>query len=136
MADETTSRSQPEAVRQQPGEREAAAVPAAVPATVAGMPPTAQTFYAVVNADGSLARGFGVVSTATFGAGNYEVIFSQNITGSAYIATIGLAGSLGVSAPGQVSVVGRFLNPNGVFIQTTDSTGNPTNMGFHLAIHS
>jgi hypothetical protein len=136
--DDATSRSQPEAVRQQPSQKEAAraAVPAAVPATFAGMPPTAQTFYAVVNADGSLARGFGVVSTTAFGGGDYEVIFSQDITGSAYIATIGLTGSLGISAPGQVSVVGRFENANGVFVQTSDSTGNPTNLGFHLAVHS
>jgi hypothetical protein len=65
-----------------------------------------------------------------------EVIFSHDITGSAYIATIGLAGSFDISAPGQITVVGRAGNANGVFVQTSDSTGTPTSLGFHLAVHS
>ncbi len=84
--DETTSRSQPEAVLQQPGEAEATI--RAVPATFVGMPPTAQTFYAVVNAGGTVARGFGVVSATAFGGGNYEVIFSHDVTGSAGIVNL------------------------------------------------
>lgn len=135
--DKTPSRSQHGSAQQQTPST--TPVPAAVPATPAGMPPTAQTFYAVVNADGSLARGFGVVSSRAvteIQAGSYEVIFSQDVTGSAYIATIGDAGNLIIPPPGQVSVVGRFGNANGVFLQTRDSAGSPTNLGFHLAVHS
>jgi hypothetical protein len=107
-----------------------------IPATTAGLPPTAQTFFAVVNANGSLARGFQAVSSTSLGIGSYQVVFSHDITGSAFIATIGLAGSTGASAPGFITVVGRAGIPNGVFIQTFDRAGALTNLSFHLAVLS
>lgn len=106
-----------------------------VPGTFAGMPPTAQTLFAVINADGSTARGFQVASSQAFGNGFYEVIFSQDVTGCAYVATVGEAGSTGVPSPGQIVVIGRAGTPNGVFVATTDSAGNPEDHGFHIAIH-
>jgi hypothetical protein len=120
--------------QQPPPSDEAAA--ALVPATFVGMPPTAQTFFAVVNANGSMARAFQAVSSQRFSAGLYEVIFSHNVTGSAYVASIGDSGSTIVPPPGEISVVGRLGNPNGVFIATRDSAGNLADRGFHLAVHS
>lgn len=122
-------------IEQQPPSNAAAAA-ALVPATLVGMPPTAQTFFAVVNADGSLARGFQAVSSQRFSAGRYEVIFSHDVRGSSYAATIGDSGSTIVPPPGEIAVVGRFGTPNGVFIATRDSAGNLADRGFHLAVHS
>ena len=107
-----------------------------VPATLAGLPPTAQAFFAVVNANGTLARGFQALSATSLGVGVYQVLFSHDITGSAYIGTIGLSGSLGSSPPGQIAVVGRAGAPNGVFVQTFNAAGAPANLGFHLAVLS
>jgi hypothetical protein len=90
--------------------------------------------YAVVNANGTLARGHHAVSAAHLGTGQYQVIFDSNVRGGAYIASIGLSGSVGASAPGQISVVGRFNNVKGVFIETTDSSGTLADLGFHLGV--
>lgn len=112
------------------------AVAALVPATVAGLPPTAQAFYAVVRSDGTLVRGFEAVSAANLGTGVYQVIFAHDITGSAYLGTLGLDTDSGESPAGQIAVVGRFDAANGVFVQTFDAAGNPADRGFHLAVLS
>jgi hypothetical protein len=112
------------------------AVTALVPATVAGMPPTAQSFYAVVRSNGTLARGFEAVSAANLGTGVYQVIFAHDITGSAYLGTLGLDTDSGESPAGQIAVVGRFGAPHGVFVETFDASGNPADRGFHLAVLS
>jgi len=112
------------------------AVTALVPATVAGMPPTAQTFYAVVRSNGTLARGFEAVSAAHLGTGVYQVIFAHDITGSGYLGTVGLDTDSGESPSGQIAVVGRAGAANGVFVQTFDAAGNPADRGFHLAVLS
>lgn len=107
-----------------------------IPATTAGLPPTAQTFFAVVNSNGSLARGFGVLSSARLGTGTYQVVFSHDVTGSAYVGTIGLTGSLGTSPSGEIAVVGRAGIPSGVFVQTFNSAGAAADRAFHLSVLS
>ena len=106
----------------------------AVPATTSGMPPTAQVFYAVVNADGSLARGFKGVTSAKSGTGAYIVTFNHNVTGCAYTASVGLSGSSGTSAPGYATVVGRNGTAAAVFVDTYDTSGAGTNLGFHMIV--
>lgn len=108
----------------------------AVPATAAGLPATAQGHFAVVNANGTLARGFGAVSSARLALGQYQVVFIQNVATSAFTATIGLTGSIGASPPGEIAVVGRAGIPNGVFVQTWNSAGAPADRSFHLHISS
>jgi hypothetical protein len=135
----SAERSAAPAVTEQPPatktDRERASI-ALVPATAAGMPPTAQTFFAVIDANGTLVRGFGAVSALRIAVGTYQVVFSHDLTGSAYVGSIGLPGSLGASAPGEITVVGRAGIPNGVFIQTYTSAGVLADRGFHLAILS
>jgi hypothetical protein len=122
--------------QQPPFVAEAGVTAKIVPATIAGMPPTAQTFFAVVNGDGTLARGFQALSATQLGTGIYQVLFSHDITGSVYVGTIGLSGSVGSSPAGEIAVVGRFGAANGVFVQTFNSAGTPTDLGFHLSVHS
>ncbi|MFI9644156.1 hypothetical protein ACIG87_29580 [Micromonospora sp. NPDC051925] len=114
----------------------AAASALLVPATSAGMPPTAQLFFAVVEATGVLNRGFGVVSSARLAVGQYQVVFSHDVTRSAFVGTIGLTGSVGTSPSGEIAVVGRFGVPNGVFVQTFTSAGASADRAFHLTISS
>jgi hypothetical protein len=96
----------------------------------------ASTVYAVVNADGTLARGFRAASAQRLGLGNYEVVFKRDVTNAAYVASIGLAGSIGAANPGEITVVGRNGNAKGVFVTTHSSAGAPADAGFHLAVHS
>lgn len=136
--DEKQGTRQDRLTEQPPASAETMAKAAAglVPAQRAGMPETAQTFYAVVNADGTLARDFQAVSAQKLATGQYEVVFAHDLTGSAYIATIGNSGSVGIEPTGEITVVGRNGVPNGVFITTTDSAGTFADRGFHIAVHS
>ncbi|ASW53830.1 hypothetical protein [Plantactinospora sp. KBS50] len=121
---------QPEAA---PGEVEEAAR-TLVPATSAGMPPTAQAFWAVVNSDGTLARGFGAVATSRLALGQYQVTFSHDVSRSGFVAAQGFTGSLGVPADGTAVVVGRAGVPAAVFVATYNSAGALSDRAFHLAI--
>ena len=89
---------------------------------------------AVVNADGTIARGNGVTAVVTAGTGNYRVEFDRNVRQCAYVGTIGLSGASGTSAPGFITVVGDALSVNGVFVTTDDSAAASTNLGFHLVV--
>ena len=90
---------------------------------------------AVINADGSIARGFGVKSvTHTAGAGSYIVIFNRNVRGCSYNASIGLGGASGTSARGFITVVGAAVSVRGVFVTTDDITGAQAERGFHLLV--
>ena len=122
---------------QPPFVAEAGAAPMIVPATGAYLPPTAQVFFAVVSATGGLVRGGPhAVSATRLGTGIYQVLFDHDITGSAYMGTIGLTGSIGSSPAGEIAVVGRFGAANGDFVQTFNSAGAPTDLAFHLAVLS
>jgi len=100
------------------------------------LPPTAQAFFAVVNALGDLVRGFQAVSATRLFTGAYQVLFSHDVTGSAYIATPGLPGSGAILGTGQITVASRSGAPNGVLVQTFDPSGNPIDLSFHLAVLS
>jgi hypothetical protein len=88
--------------------------------------------FAVVNADGSVARSRNVVGVDHVGTGVYVVHFATDKTGCAYTATIGLSGNSGTSLPGYATVVGSAVDPNGVFLDTYGSSGTTTDLGFHL----
>jgi hypothetical protein len=94
----------------------------------------ARTMYAVVTANGTLARGRRAVSAARLGTGAYEVVFRKDVRKGAYLATIGLSGSAGSSLPGEITVVGRAGNDRGVFVTTHSSGGAAADLGFHLAV--
>jgi hypothetical protein len=91
--------------------------------------------WAVVNADGSLARDRGATSAASLGVdGQYEVVFNRSVSACAYVATLGDA-TASTGAEGVVTVAPRDGNANGVFVQTFDVlTGTEANLPFHLAV--
>jgi hypothetical protein len=93
-------------------------------------------FFAVVNADGALARGARATSSQRLALGNYEVVFNRDVTRAAFLATIGLSGSIGAAPPGEITVVGRLGNAQAVFVTTHNSAGALADAGFHLAVVS
>ncbi len=96
------------------------------------------TLYAVVNSDGTIARGDGnnnAGSPGKLGTGTYDIRFFRNITMCGYVATVGLSGTSGSSAPGMVTVVGRAGTTNGLFIQTFDASGAVSDRGFHVFVN-
>jgi hypothetical protein len=95
----------------------------------------AAILFAVVNANGTLARGHRAVSSSRLGTGAYEVVFRKDVRRCAYLATIGLSGSAGSSLPGEITVVGRSGNDRAVFVTTHSSGGASADLGFHLAVH-
>src|SRR5688572_22705170 len=94
----------------------------------------ASTMFAVVDANGTLARGRKAVSATRLGTGVYEVVFRKDVRKGAYLATIGLSGAAGASLPGEITVVGRAGNDRGVFVTTHSSGGAAADLGFHLAV--
>ena len=99
------------------------------------------TYWAVVNADGSLARGNGATASAkvTSDAGAYKITFGRNIASCAYTATVG--GSTTATPP--IGVASVYQNPdtanNAVTVRTyTDLTADPVtggvDRGFHLSV--
>lgn|SRR5215207_3109166 len=94
----------------------------------------ATVIFAVVDSNGTLARGTGAVSAKRLDAGKYEVIFDRNVRTCGYTATIGLSGASGSSPPGEITTVGRVNNVNGVYVATYNSSGSPSSRGFHLQV--
>lgn len=108
----------------------------------------ATALWAVVRSDGTLVRGSHVASTQRLepmfltgfgptaaGDGAYEVVFDRDVTGCAYVATLGLGGlELAEGPRGGTFVAPRFQVAAGVFVQTYDDAGADTDLGFHLAV--
>lgn len=118
---------------------EARGAEATPPATAAGMPLTGQVLAAVVNGTAAPAalvpnQSVGATGVTDLGVGTYEVRFQQNVADCAFLGTVGLPGSLGVSPSGEITVVGRAGVPSGVFVRTSSSSGAVADRSFHLAV--
>lgn len=92
--------------------------------------------FAVINADGTIARDKGVVSAARIGAylGSYEVRFARNIKQCVYTATIGNAGP-GNPSRGYIVVALRATTTDTVFVETRDFADALADRPFHLWVN-
>ena len=98
-------------------------------------PPAGTSFTAVVSANGRLIRGSGATAASQpEGKGTYEVDFGADVTGCAYVATIGEPGSKLVAPAADITVVGRSGIPEGVFVETADNGGLAKNFPFHIDV--
>jgi hypothetical protein len=89
--------------------------------------PPAASLWAVVNSDGTLARGSGVVNVShTAGTGIYDVQFSSTIAQCAWLATISQ------SRFGFIDT--EFVSDTTVGVGTLDPTTAPDDRAFHLAV--
>jgi hypothetical protein len=89
--------------------------------------------YAVVNSNGSLARGSVGVTSSFIAPGGYLVDFSHNVSGCALSATIGPA-TPGFPPTGTVTVSPRSGNIEGVSVYTWNSNFGLTSRPFHLIV--
>lgn len=87
---------------------------------------------AVVNSDGTLARGISVSSAARLDTGSYTVTFSNGSlsTTCAYTASIGLSATTGVSTAGFINV--SAVSGGTIAVRTYDPHGNAADLGFHV----
>jgi hypothetical protein len=89
---------------------------------------TVRHLWAVVNLNGTLARGSRVTSVSRLGTGRYEVTFDRNVSGCAYIATTKHAYSQALG----VFTAGGHLSPNGVYVETKNQGGGLTDGPFNV----
>lgn len=96
------------------------------------------TYWAVINADGTLARGNGATASAkvTTDPGAYKIIFGRNIASCAYTATVG--GTTTATPP--IGFASVYQNPdaanNAVTVRTyTDLAADPVTGGADRAFH-
>lgn len=106
-------------------------------------------FWAVIERDGSLARGRNVVRTVRLGPGQYAVVFTADVSKGAYVATLGPSG-IGTAPTGQIGVatrcctdslsylpfelLGSGANNHAVWVDTHDTNGNYSDRPFHLVV--
>ncbi|MDP8969752.1 MAG: cell wall-binding repeat-containing protein [Actinomycetota bacterium] len=100
---------------------------------------SATTLFAVVEVDGSLVRGSGVVSSERLDPvvpdGDYAVVFDRDISGCAYQATVGRPGVNVGPTPGYAVVANWQDDPtNGVIVFTKGVDGAGADRGFHLTV--
>lgn len=92
---------------------------------------------AVVNLDGTLARGNGAVSSLANGVdGQYVVSFNRDVSGCAYVASGGEATASGPDDAVVFTVAPAFGNTSGVFVQEWDGVlaQDSYSSGFHLIV--
>jgi len=94
----------------------------------------ARPMWAVVNSNGSLARGAGVsTSSQPFGTGTYQVNFNRDVTQCAYTATLGNPGD-GNPPRGFIIVAARAGEPSGIYLETRNLLDALENRSFHLDV--
>jgi hypothetical protein len=93
----------------------------------------ATKLWAVVNSSGSIARSSGTTSAGRISDGTYEVIFNQDVSACAYVATPG-SPTATTTPTAEIGVAPRSGNVNGVYVQTYNIFGTLTDTSFHLAV--
>jgi len=99
-----------------------------------------RTFWAVVERDGTLVRGRNVARTKRLNDGQYEIVFTSDVSNGVYVASIGRpgiatepAGEIGVAL--RCCLTGHEVN-KGVWVDTHDSDGVYADRAFHLVVHT
>ncbi len=96
-----------------------------------------QNNWAVVDSSGNVVRhsGTDAVVATKLSTGTYDVLFSKDVTGCAYVATIGDPGKVSAS-PGFITVSGGPISgsTNDVQVQTFDKSGTLADSAFHLYV--
>jgi hypothetical protein len=93
--------------------------------------------FAVVNSNGTLARAWPISGTTSshLSTGAYEVLFYENVTGCAFLATAGPTGAVGSTQGIVANVAPRSGNVKGVWVDTVTSTTNAlVDAPFHLQV--
>jgi hypothetical protein len=127
-----------------PDERTSAAALSAAVAPVAPPDPAlfgvegccVREYWAVVERNGTLVRGRNVWRTKRLAQGQYEVVFTGDVSNGVYVATIGRPG-IATEPAGEIGVALRCClstpeTNKGVWIDTHDSNGAFSDRAFHV----
>lgn len=95
-------------------------------------------YWAVIERNGTLVRGRNVWRTRQLSTGVYEVVFTGDVSNGAFVATIGRPG-IATEPAGEISValrccLGSPETNKGVWVDTHDSNGTPSDRAFHLIV--
>ncbi len=90
--------------------------------------------FAVVAANGILARGRSTTSVARTSEGRYQVIFNGDVRGCAYFATVGDTSASPLATGAQVTTASLASNVNGVAVRTYGAGGAAGDRPFHLIV--
>lgn len=99
-----------------------------------------RTFWAVVETNGTLVRGRNVARVAHLAPGQYEIVFTSDVSNGVYVASIGRPG-IATEPAGQIGVAlrcclsGAEVN-KGVWVDTHDPNGDYADRSFHLIVHT
>jgi hypothetical protein len=99
-----------------------------------------RTFWAVVETDGTFIRGRNVARVAHLAPGQYEIVFTSDVSNGVYVANIGRPG-ISTEPAGQIGVAlrccltGHEVN-KGVWVDTHDPDGAYADRAFHLVVHT
>ena len=95
-------------------------------------------YWAVIETNGTLVRGRNVTRAKRLATGQYEVIFTDDVSQGVYVANIGRpgiatepAGEIGVAL--RCCLAGAEVN-KGVWVDTHDSGGASSDRAFHLIV--
>jgi hypothetical protein len=109
------------------------AISAAGVVTCVSLPHVPTSYFAVVNANATLARG-SAGTTVAGTPGNYRVGFPTNVTGCAFVAGTGLTTFSNTQPDSTATTVGAAGDPNGVFVATYNTAGAVAAAPFHLVV--
>jgi hypothetical protein len=90
--------------------------------------PTAKVIYAVVDQDGTLIDGKGVVAAESPGPGTYFVVFDRDVSGCAYLAT------LRTSLAANFAVTPRSSQTRAVLVSVFNDGGAGVERAFQLVV--
>lgn len=99
-----------------------------------------RTFWAVVETNGTFVRGRNVARVAHLAPGQYEIVFTSDVSNGVYVASIGRPG-IATEPPGQIGVALRCClsgaeENKGVWVDTHDPNGDYADRAFHLVVHT
>src|SRR4051812_19453933 len=98
-----------------------------------------RAFWAVVETGGPLVRGRSGARVPRVEAGNYEVVFTSDVSEGVYVATMGRPG-IATEPAGTIGVALRCClegpeENKGVWVDTHDLDGSFADRAFHLIVH-
>jgi hypothetical protein len=91
---------------------------------------TSTNLFAIVSQSGTLINGNGVSSVTHLGTGQYEVTFTSDVSGCAYVASTQNAYSQALL----IFTAGGHLSANGVYVETKNQGGGLTDGPFNLVV--
>jgi len=96
-------------------------------------------YWAVIETNGTLIRGRNVVRSQRLATGQYEVVFTGDVSRGVYVATIGRPG-IATEPSGEIGValrccLGGAEANKGVWVNTADPKGAFSDRAFHLVVH-